>query len=213
MSLAEFDQPLDMRAVSELNMNKCHTCGNINLESSRFCDECGTRLIQAVEALATAPPLYKPPTTTDSPAFRPVSVTSIGIPPVDGGSSTAAVPAAAIEPPTLGSMDAKLVIERGDAPGAEFRIVGTEATIGRWDADNGIFPDVDLDAYDQEAKVSRRHARIKMQDGKYMIEDLGSTNGTYVNRGRRLLPGNSQNLNDGDEVIVGKTFMRFHIIG
>jgi len=45
----------------------------------------------------------------------------------------------------------------------------------------------------------------------YSIEDLGSTNGTYVNRGRRLLPGNAQPLNDGDEVIVGKTFLRFHI--
>lgn len=110
-------------------------------------------------------------------------------------------------------MSAKLVIERGDAPGTEFRLSGAESTIGRWDADNGIFPDVDLDAFDQEAKVSRRHARIKIQDGTYLIEDLGSTNGTYVNRGRRLLPGNVHRLSDGDEVIVGKTFMRFHIIG
>jgi hypothetical protein len=93
------------------------------------------------------------------------------------------------------------------------KITGNEAVIGRWDADNGVFPDVDLDVHDGEAKVSRRHARIKFVDGKYLIEDLGSTNGTYVNRGRRLLPGNAQALVDGDEVIVGKTFMRFHIIG
>ena len=60
--------------------------------------------------------------------------------------------------------------------------------------------------------MSRRHARIKFIDGKYLIEDLGSTNGTYVNRGRRLLPGNPHILNDGDEVIVGKTFMRFQVL-
>ena len=44
-----------------------------------------------------------------------------------------------------------------------------------------------------------------------MIEDLGSTNGTFVNRGRRLLPGSPQTLDEGDEIIVGKTFLRFHI--
>jgi hypothetical protein len=102
-------------------------------------------------------------------------------------------------------------IERGDAIGAEFVISGTESNIGRWDADNGIFPDIDLDSVDQEAKVSRRHARIIFREGKYFVEDLGSTNGTYVNRGRRLLPGIPQVLADGDEIIVGKTFFRFHI--
>jgi pSer/pThr/pTyr-binding forkhead associated (FHA) protein len=88
---------------------------------------------------------------------------------------------------------------------------GTEAIIGRWDADNGVFPDVDLDTHDQEAKVSRRHARIRLVDGRYTVEDLGSTNGTYINRGKRLLPGMSQPIADGDELIVGKTFLRFHV--
>jgi pSer/pThr/pTyr-binding forkhead associated (FHA) protein len=37
-----------------------------------------------------------------------------------------------------------------------------------------------------------------------LIEDLGSTNGTFVNRGRRLAPGDRQPLKDGDEIIVGK---------
>ena len=104
---------------------------------------------------------------------------------------------------------ATLVIERGGMPGTEFALTSDESTIGRWDADNGIFPDIDLDAFDDDAKVSRRHARISRNNGSYFIEDLGSTNGTYVNRGRRLLPGNIQILSDGDEVIVGKTFLRF----
>ena len=59
--------------------------------------------------------------------------------------------------------------------------------------------------------VSRRHARIVYRNGQHMVEDLGSTNGTFVNRGRRLLPGSPQVLNDGDEIIVGKTFLRFKI--
>jgi pSer/pThr/pTyr-binding forkhead associated (FHA) protein len=48
-----------------------------------------------------------------------------------------------------------------------------------------------------------------MREGKFFLEDLGSTNGTYINRGRRLLPGTPQLLTDGDEIIVGKTFLRF----
>ena len=111
-----------------------------------------------------------------------------------------------------GGAHAILVIERGDAPGTEFKLVNDESTIGRWDADNGVFPDVDLDAFDSDAKVSRRHARIRRSNGGYYIEDLGSTNGTYVNRGRRLLPGNTEILGDGDEIIVGKTFLRFQIM-
>ncbi|HKP45391.1 MAG TPA: FHA domain-containing protein [Pyrinomonadaceae bacterium] len=87
-----------------------------------------------------------------------------------------------------------------------------ESQIGRWDADGGVFPDVDLDSDDPEAKVSRRHARIIYRDGQYFLEDLGSTNGTFVNRGKRLLPGTRQVLNDGDEIIVGKTFLRFRVI-
>jgi hypothetical protein len=106
---------------------------------------------------------------------------------------------------------AALVINRGRSAGKEFPVHEEEAYIGRWDADSGIFPDVDLDSDDPEAKVSRRHARITRRGGQYYIEDLGSTNGTFINRGRRLLPGDRQPLNDGDEIIIGKTFLRFHV--
>jgi pSer/pThr/pTyr-binding forkhead associated (FHA) protein len=106
---------------------------------------------------------------------------------------------------------ARLILERGGRVGKEFPVAGVETNIGRWDADGGIFPDVDLDQDDPEAKVSRRHARIVKQNGQYYIEDLGSTNGTFVNRGRRLMPGHRQALQSGDEIIVGKTFLKFHI--
>jgi hypothetical protein len=104
---------------------------------------------------------------------------------------------------------ARLIIQRGGKVGKEFPLTGNESMIGRWDADGGIFPDVDLDQDDPEAKVSRRHARIHFLNNQFLIEDLGSTNGTFVNRGPRLLPGNKQPLNNGDEIIVGKTFLKF----
>jgi serine/threonine-protein kinase len=108
---------------------------------------------------------------------------------------------------------ARLIIERGGRIGKEFAVAGGETNIGRWDADGGIFPDVDLDQDDPEAKVSRRHARIIREGQQFFIEDLGSTNGTFINRGRRLLPGNRHPLNNGDEIIVGKTFLKFVVEG
>lgn len=164
-------------------------------------------------------PQYQPPIGVES-VVRSPNVTTISPEPFQNGTSVAPISGAdrlessSSENGGLRStINAKLVIERGDSPGVEFRLSGAECVIGRWDADNGVFPDVDLDAYDNEAKVSRRHARIRLQNGEYVIEDLGSTNGTYVNRGRRLLPGMAQVLKDGDELIVGKTFLRFHILG
>ena len=161
------------------------------------------------------PPAYVPPQAE-------VSLPEISLPRISQATSVDVRPAPfafeEIAPPLEqgddrnGAAHAVLVIERGDAPGTEFKLVNDESTIGRWDADNGVFPDVDLDAFDFDAKVSRRHARIRRTSGSYYIEDLGSTNGTYVNRGRRLLPGNTEILTDGDEVIVGKTFLRFQIM-
>lgn len=151
-----------------------------------------------------------PPTTT-----TPANITSLGVPapepetPIRLETILAVAEAKSEETPK--NVHATLIIERGAAVGTEFQLSTDETFIGRWDADNGVFPDVDLDQHDPEAKVSRRHARIIFKDGTYSVEDLGSTNGTFINRGRRLLPGNPNILNDGDELIVGKTFMRFRI--
>jgi len=190
-------------------MITCPNCQTSNLDTSRFCDECGARLSAppepAHEPMWPAAD-YVPPTADriSSPA-----ITSFGVPPIADVEEIARPQ----EPLPVGEnkAHAKLIIERGGTPGTEFTLTNDESTIGRWDADNGVFPDVDLDAHDEDAKVSRRHARIRRSNGMYSIEDLGSTNGTYVNRGRRLLPGNAEVLNDGDEVIVGKTFLRFQI--
>jgi pSer/pThr/pTyr-binding forkhead associated (FHA) protein len=172
-------------------MKRCDSCGNNNLDSSQYCDECGTRLV-GTDNGAAARPAFQP--NSFSSGSRAASVTSIGIPPLVEGPQPEAEPGNA-----------------GDSANTVFSLSAEESNIGRWDADNGIFPDVDLDAYDPDAKVSRRHARIVFRNNVYMIEDLGSTNGTFINRGRRLLPGSPQVLTEGDEIIVGKTFLRFHI--
>lgn len=211
-------------------MITCERCQTENIEGSQYCDECGA----ALEPATAVGPVGRAHTSEHAgPATEAVASDS-GVAPRAPASELRAVP----KPQPFGTAGtsiagrarshedsqparrepgaaphAKLVIHRGRSVGKEFPMCEDESHIGRWDADGGIFPDVDLDSDDPEAKVSRRHARITRRAGQYYIEDLGSTNGTFVNRGRRLLPGDRQALRDGDEVIVGKTFLKFHVIG
>jgi hypothetical protein len=196
-------------------MNRCQTCSKENPDSSRFCDECGTKL---VEPNAFSPDsngrveLDPQRVEVSNSGSRPVQVTSVGIPPIGEKPFEFPEHGEQVESKIDRGAHAKLVIERGESANTEFQLRAEESYLGRWDADNGIFPDVDLDAYDPDAKVSRRHARITYRGKIHMLEDLGSTNGTFLNRGRRLLPGSPQVLNEGDEIIVGKTFLRFHLV-
>jgi hypothetical protein len=206
-------------------MIKCQACGTQNLDASQYCDECGDALIK-YEAPAAAVSTADPAATSiaepivDNPVFQSANATSLGTPPLeqivalDEEKADDDGPGEGMEIDHFKpqGVHANLVIERGQAIGTEFPLAAEESNIGRWDADNGVFPDIDLDAHDAEAKVSRKHARIIFRDGQYLVEDLGSTNGTFVNRGRRLIPGNPQALNDGDELIVGKTFLRFQVV-
>ena len=190
-------------------MITCERCKTENLEGSQYCDECGAPLRPNSRASdsrfnAQGPPSQNGQNGSHAPSKIPQQelAASQGAAAVNLSSS-------------LGSSNgphAMLVIERGRSVGKRFMLSDAESQIGRWDADGGVFPDVDLDADDPEAKVSRRHARITLREGHYFLEDLGSTNGTFVNRGKRLLPGVRQALNDGDEIIVGKTFLRFHTV-
>lgn len=187
----------------------CQSCGNKNPETAHFCDECGTRLLTAPAEQEKAVVADAGVRVLDVPDFS-VKSTNSGISSVEPLEPQRE--SASGEEPMKAGHHAVLFIERGEAASTEFHLAADESYIGRWDADNGIFPDVDLDVYDPDAKVSRRHARIVRRNGTYYIEDLGSTNGTFINRGRRLLPGVPQDLKEGDEIIVGKTFLRFRII-
>jgi len=52
----------------------------------------------------------------------------------------------------------RLSIIRGGRRGQEFELESGNNLVGRWDPETGAFPEVDLDADDPEAKVSRKHA-------------------------------------------------------
>ena len=88
-------------------------------------------------------------------------------------------------------------------------IVGQDMIIGRYDPGASV-PTVDLTAFNGGSMgVSRRHARIRKVDHLYILEDLGSTNGTWVNQ-TRLPKGKQQGLHSGDVLQLGQLIIYFY---
>src|SRR5580692_11005964 len=211
-------------------MIKCSECGYENMDGLDYCDGCGAKLAAAAGSSAAAAPAAAPATETTPPEPTAESIDGKATPSLaadakpDGETPTTEVPksdaptgeikpeAAPESAPTAAAagapFKAKLSMVRGGRKGQEFVLENGNNLVGRWDPETGAFPEVDLDADDPEAKISRKHALIRIDDGKITIEDIGSLNGTFVNRQPRLSPGSPAEIKSGDEVIIGKTFLK-----
>lgn len=115
-----------------------------------------------------------------------------------------------------GGLTARLVIEGTSELNAPvFSLQKDENLLGRRDPMSNIFPEIDLSKYDPQTKISRRHARIWRDGGKFMVEDLGSSNGTILARSVsdniRLIPNQPQVLAAGDKIKVGDATLHFVI--
>jgi hypothetical protein len=99
---------------------------------------------------------------------------------------------------TRDSIDGPALVVRsgGGRAGESFEAIGDRALIGR---------SPDCDVFLDDVTVSRRHAELVRDASVYTIRDLGSLNGTFVNRHRI----ESAVLEDDDEVQVGKYRMTF----
>ena len=93
--------------------------------------------------------------------------------------------------------------------GAEFFFSkGDETTIGRADPVTGILPDIDLTSVDANRSVSRRHAKIICSGNQYfMLEEVGTVNGTYVND-QRIPTGTPVAIHNGDAIKIGLIAMK-----
>ena len=92
-----------------------------------------------------------------------------------------------------------LVVLRGPKAGSRFLLEDEVTTAGRH-PDSSIFLD--------DITVSRRHAEVRQDGGRYLARDAGSLNGTYVNRER--IEGESE-LGTGDELQIGKFKLVFFV--
>jgi serine/threonine-protein kinase len=114
------------------------------------------------------------------------------------------------------NLTAKLMIlGTNDLESPSFYLEKDENLVGRRDPMSNIFPEIDLSKFDPQTKISRRHARIWREGANFMVEDLGSSNGTVllptVNETVRLLPHQPHVLTNGDKLKVGDTTMHFVI--
>ena len=114
-----------------------------------------------------------------------------GSAPAPRRSSTAPAPSAKGKKRTF----RKAAVIEGAQKGKSFEL-GDEFIVGRADKCHLVLTD---DTY-----VSQMHARFFSKDGTFMVEDLGSTNGTYLNRRRITSP---TELQRGDRVKIGKTVL------
>ena len=111
-------------------------------------------------------------------------------------------------------MTAKLVIEgTSELSAPAFSLQKDENLVGRRDPMSNIFPEIDLSKYDPQTKISRRHARIFRDGPAFLVEDLGSSNGTVLEPSLessfRLPPHKPHPLTSGDKIKVGDTTLHF----
>jgi serine/threonine-protein kinase len=106
---------------------------------------------------------------------------------------------------------ARLVVSGTTELEATFLLNKEANLVGRTDPQSNIFPDIDLSRFDPETKISRRHARVWREGDTFLVEDLGSVNGTVVNEAIRLNPRMPRALANGDRLRLGETTLHFLI--
>jgi pSer/pThr/pTyr-binding forkhead associated (FHA) protein len=156
----------------------CTACGHQNPDDARFCSQCGTRIVTAEPPVVpaedpTATMTFRAPAKSDQAEERPLNDAD----------------AAAVDALPAGS--ALLVVQRGPSAGSRFLLDTDIVTAGRH-PDSEIFLD--------DVTVSRRHAEFRRGADGFTVRDVGSLNGTYVNRDRI----DEVVLQGGDEVQIGK---------
>ncbi len=167
----------------------CSRCGHRNGADSRFCSHCGAPLRPGL-----TPERASETTSTISisglEAYEAEMTGQHALP------SLSPEAQAAVEALPPGS--ALLVVRRGPNSGSRFLLDGELTTAGRHPQSDIFLDDV---------TVSRRHVEFRRsQDGGFTVADVGSLNGTYVNRE----PIESVALNSGDEVQIGKYRLVFY---
>jgi pSer/pThr/pTyr-binding forkhead associated (FHA) protein len=154
----------------------CTSCGAENPPDSRFCSSCGASLADTSARVARGD-------TTS--VFKPGDLTA----PEPDLDFSAAAHQGAVDALPPGS--ALLVVKRGPNAGSRFLLDQDVTTAGRH-PDSDIFLD--------DFTVSRRHVEFRRETSGFSVHDVGSLNGTYVNRERI----DSAMLAGSDEVQIGK---------
>jgi hypothetical protein len=178
-------------------MIQCPHCNATYLEGTLFCETCGAAL--SIDLLANEK--QTDPLRSESDQWRARGATG----PVGEAEAPGSPPDLAEIPPGAFAL---WIANRQRRQTFE---MNAEILIGRLDSANNVYPELDLTADGGfEEGVSRRHARITFRDGIPYIEDLKSTNFTYLNN-VRLEPLTPRPMHHGDELRLGTVLLRVEL--
>ena len=189
-------------------MSTCPNCGATVQMDASFCGQCGFSLRsagagQGVESppLVSVSPVPVPP--PPAPAARPNSIPSFDPPPFPATSQ-----------PIVEGEDDIPIQYRTQIQQQTARLLHVQTStaielpqglnlIHLGKPNDRIPADIDLSGFPNSEIVSRIHADIRVEGDAYYLEDVGSSNGTYVNNA--VLPsGNRHRLRPGDRIALGK---------
>ncbi len=122
---------------------------------------------------------------------------------------SAEAPAEEAPAPEAAPAGPRLVVKRAGVETVEVFPFAPPAVIGRFDPEKGPI-DIDLGPLPEGVYVSRKHAKITLEDDVYMLTDLGSSNGTYILR-QDFERIESAEIKDGDEIALGNARFVFHV--
>ncbi len=166
---------------------QCPNCQHWNEAGSRFCEECGHELPVSQEVAYQVPIRA----ASDPPPEIPTPSTPVSISPPDQVEDASAAP----------YTGPHLVLA---STGSIFKL-GSATVIGREDPSLQI----DFEGYPDGQFISHRHAQIVKMNDKFYLEDLGSSNHSWVND-LKLAQGQAEPLADGDVIKLGKIQLTFH---
>ncbi|MFM5981641.1 MAG: FHA domain-containing protein [Sphaerospermopsis kisseleviana] len=152
---------------------------------------------------AVAPPV---PTPAPAPVPVPVPVPEAVVPPAPvpepqpEAPAPAPAPAVAVSKTQLQQVVARLFHVQSNQ---EIELLQNVSVIHIGKPNDRIPPDIDVAGFPNSEIVSRIHADIRVEGDAHYIEDVGSSNGTYINN-LPLLPGNRHRLRPGDRISLGK---------
>ena len=171
--------PAEERLDQAMPSVYCARCGRASPEGARFCSHCGAPLLRG---------------GGERPGESTSTISLGGTDLADADYEEPLAEAAAAEGLPAGT--ALLLVKRGPNAGSRFLLDSDLTTVGRHPGSDIFLDDV---------TVSRRHAEFYRHSAGFTVRDVGSLNGTYVNRERI----EQADLSDGDEVQVGKFRLTF----
>lgn len=180
--------PVDAPAPADAGSVPCPNCSAANSPDALFCESCG------YDFTTGSMPRRDAVTAVDSPSAN-IS------PPIDAGW----VAEVWVDPDWYTDQQSTDPLPSPGLP-TVIPLRNTSILIGRASKSRNITPDIDLSS---DTGISRRHAQLTTDGTRWWVEDLGSSNGTYVGNSLSALPknplvvGQKQEIADGDRIYLG----------